>query len=152
MVATTQIEAKLAFEPNTASGDLSSGGAGGAARESNKPDFIRNSANDSGAAPASSGDEAVRVELSPEARQIATSENGDAARDRPVQSTTSTDPLQAKIDSDATTVLGGVVDPTSDVADVSNQVASTENEQAGNDTSNRTEAGRTLGQVIDTFA
>ena len=33
-----------------------------------------------------------------------------------------------------------------------NQVTSFESERTGNDTNDKTEAGRTLGQVIDTFA
>jgi hypothetical protein len=157
MVATTQIEAKLAFEPNSTPGDVTYGngtsGGNSVPRESNRPDFIGNSANDSGAAPASRGDEAFQIDLSEAAQQIGPTETGDAARDRPQLSTTNTQPLEATIESSGTAVIGGTADPTADIAaDASNQVASIGNEQAGNDTSNRTEAGRTLGQVIDTFA
>lgn len=150
MVATTQIEAKLAFEPPKTPEFGTSGGSGSVARESTKPDFIRGSENSAAPAPVSGGDEAFSVDLSEQAQQVAANDPGTAAQSSGPSSAPNASALDSTVETSATAGVGSSAGAES--GRNTNQVASIENEQSGNDTSNRTEAGRTLGQVIDTFA
>ena len=149
MVATTQIEAKLAFEPPKTPEFGSSGGSGSVARESTKPDFTRDSASNPAPAPVSGGNEAFSIDLSADAQQVAANDSGNSSAQQP---STGSSALQSTVESSATAEVGSNAGASAAPANDTNQVASFENERSGNDTSNQTEAGRTLGQVIDTFA
>lgn len=151
MVATTQIEAKLAFEAPKTPGDVSSGGGGSVARETNKPDLLSNASNTAPQSRASGADEAVSVEISEEAQQIAANDPGTATSNQSQQAG-APQGLDGTVETSATAQTGSPADSSFDGNDRTNQVTSFEGERTGNDTSNNTEAGRTLGQVIDTFA
>jgi len=151
MVATSQIESRLAFEPQTTPVDPSSRGGDSVARESNKPDLV------SGSAPrATTGgrEPADSVEISNEAQRIAANDPGTASRTRAPQDNrdTASQGLNSTVETSAIADTGSSVGETPDRAASTNQVTSFESERTGNDTRNETEAGRTLGQVIDTFA
>lgn len=150
MVATTQIEAKLAFEPPKTPEFGSSGGSGSVARESTKPDFTRDSASNPAPAPVSGGNEAFSIDLSASAQQVAANNSGSNSSAQ--QPSTGSSALQSTVEASATAEIGTNAGASASPANDTNQVASFENERSGNDTSNQTEAGRTLGQVIDTFA
>lgn len=151
MVATTQIEAKLAFEPPKTPGDVSSGGGGSVARDSNKPDLLSGASNTAPRRQASDADEAVSVEISEEAQRVAANDPGSATGNQ-TQQAGAPQGLEALVKTSATAQTGTPADSSFDGDDRTNQVASFEDERTGNDTRNDTEAGRTLGQVIDTFA
>jgi hypothetical protein len=141
MVEAAQIEQRLAFEPRTA--PVQPGGEGGSvARESNKPDLTSTQ----GAPESSSGSSnaAYSVEISNEAQQVAANDS-----DRGSQPTRQD--LNASVETSSTAPIGSNAGASNDASET-NQVTSFEGERTGNDTSNETEAGRTLGQVIDTFA
>lgn len=140
MVEAAQIEQRLAFEPRTAPVEPADRN-GGAARESNKPDFLgrRTAPQET----TEGRDTADSVEISDEARQIAANDPGNRTEE-PRQD------LNSTVETSATSSIGSNAGA-SDGAET-NQVTSFESERTGNDTRNETEAGRTLGQVIDTFA
>jgi len=150
MVATTQIEAKLAFEPPKTPGDVTSGSGGTVARESTKPDLLSSASSTAPQSQVSGGDEAVSVEISAEAQRVAANDPGNAASNETHRG--APQDLDATIETSATAQTGTPADASFDGNDRTNQVTSFENERTGNDTRNNTEAGRTLGQVIDTFA
>jgi len=152
MVATTQIEAKLAFEPPKTPEYGTSGDSGSVARESTKPDFIRGSENSAAPGPVSGGDEAFSIDLSAQAQQVAANDPGSAAQSGTQSSAPDASALSSTVETSATAEIGSNTGASSAPANDTNQIASIENERSGNDTSNTTEAGRTLGQVIDTFA
>jgi hypothetical protein len=153
MVEATQIEQRLAFEPRTAPVDPAGQDRNSVARESNKPDLSGGASvqrTNGGDGPAYS------VEISDEAQHVAANDSGNTSRtdttqDR-TQQTSAREDLNATVETSGTSGAGSTVGETRDDGSTTNQVTSFESERTGNDTQNRTEAGRTLGQVIDTFA
>jgi len=151
MVASPQIEQRLAFEPRSAAVEPTAqtdGNARGTNRTAsgNVPSTQRTN----GSNPAYS------VEISDEAQRIAANDPGNTPRPEapqagPPESGTRQD-LNATVETSATTSIDAAVGGTRDDGSTTNQVTSFESERTGNDTRNDTEAGRTLGQVIDTFA
>jgi len=153
MVEATQIEQRLAFEPRTAPVDPAGQDGSRVARESNKPDLGGGASVER----TNGGDEpAYSVEISSEAQHVAANDSGNTPRTDTTQAGTqpSSGPedLTASVETSATSDIGSTVGETRDDGSTTNQVTSFEGERTGNDTHNRTEAGRTLGQVIDTFA
>lgn len=151
MAASSQIEQRLAFEPRTPPVDPA--GQTGTAPHGKKPDH--------GGATSTSGisgggHAAYSVDISDEAQRIAANDTGNTTRpDTPkadTQQTNTRDDLNATIKTDATASIGSNVSETRSDGSTTNQVTSFESERTGNDTHDETEAGRTLGQVIDTFA
>ncbi len=153
MVASTQIEQRLAFEPRTAPVDPVGQDGNSVARESNKPDFSGGTS-----APRTNGGDgpAYSVEISDAAQHVAANDLGNASRTETTQEgaqqTSDRQDLNATVETSATSGVGSTVSETRDDGSTTNQVTSFEGERTGNDTQNETEAGRTLGQVIDTFA
>lgn len=138
MVEAAQIEQRLAFEPRTARVEPV-GRNESVARESNKPDFFGGPTARQGAT--DEREAAYSVEISSEAQQLAAS--GPGARTQPARQD-----LDATVETSATASIGSNAGDDTET----NQVTSFVGERTGNDTRNETEAGRTLGQVIDTFA
>jgi hypothetical protein len=149
MVATAQIETRLAYESQTPSFEPASGGTSGVARQSNKPDFLGGSSKTGQTESARGSDAAYSVEISDEAQRVAASEQANA----PKQTSAEPQGLDATVETSATADRGSVAGAApEDGGSETNQVTSFQSERTGNDTRNETEAGRTLGQVIDTFA
>ena len=147
MVEAAQLEQRLTFETRTppveqpGQQDVNS-----VARDSNRPDFIRggdDSASDT-------SNPADSVEISPEAQRIAANDSENTAQNtaqNDSQETQSRQDLASPVETSATAEIGST-----NAGGGTNQVTSFTDERTGNDTQNDTEAGRTLGQVIDTFA
>jgi hypothetical protein len=125
MADVSQVETSFSFEPRTAPVNPT-----GATRPQGP------GANDSSrspeGAPAGRSDDAVTVALSSEAQRV------------------SQEP--AAPDTSFETSAPDGIEGSDDAGGETNQVTSFESERTGNDTHSTTEAGRTLGQVIDTFA
>jgi len=144
MVASPQIEQRLAFETRTAPVDPAAQGGTDAARTGNQPDFGGGATSSQ---PANGNESAFSVDISAEAQRITA---GDTVRTDGPQ-TDAAEPGTGQ-DLDATVETSATAGEAPDDAGTTNQVTSFEGERTGNDTRNDTEAGRTLGQVIDTFA
>jgi len=153
MVEATQFEQRLAFEPRTAPVDPAGKDGNSVARESNKPDL---SGGSSAQRANGSDGPAYSVEISDEAQHVAANDSGNASRTEATQEgaqqTSARQDLNATAETSATSGIGSTVNEIRDDGSTTNQVTSFEGERTGNDTQNETEAGRTLGQVIDTFA
>jgi hypothetical protein len=153
MVASTQIEHRLTFEARTAPVDPAGQDGNSVALESNKPDL---GGGTSAQRTNGGGEPAYSVDISDEAQHVAANDSASASRTDTTQAgtqqTSAREDLNATVETSATLGVGSTVGETRDDGSTTNQVTSFEGERTGNDTQNRTEAGRTLGQVIDTFA
>lgn len=90
---------------------------------------------------------AVNVEISNEAQQLAT--NGDSAPEAPTPAENRT---PADSGNSLETAFRASTGDGGDGGSRTNQVTSFATERTGNGTRNASEANRTLGQVVDTFA
>jgi hypothetical protein len=137
MADVSQVETSFSFEPRTA--PVNPAGA-------NRPqDTGGNTPSPSTETAASGrGDEAVTVELSSEAQRVSST----AAPD---QATGETQQPAAPDTSFQTSAPSGI-EGSDDAGAQTNQVTSFESERSGNGPRNASEASRTLGQVVDTFA
>jgi hypothetical protein len=137
MADVSQVETSFSFEPRTAPVNPTG---------PNRPQGP--GANDSSrspeGAPAGRSDDAVSVALSNEAQRLPAAPAPDAAA-RGTQE-------PAAPDTTFETSAPDGIEGSDGTGGETNQVTSFESERTGNDTHSTTEAGRTLGQVIDTFA
>ncbi len=129
MTDLSQVDAKASFEPRTA--PVTSSGEGRPQRTEGETSSSRPAET----APAGRSDAAYSVDLSNAAQQVSSA----PAPQQPEPETSSALPAGGESD------LPDSGTPT-------NQVTSFQAERNGNDTRSTSEASRTLGQVIDTFA
>lgn len=147
MVATPHIETKSTFEPRNTAAEPAPGGTHDAKKIGLPGSKLAHTARTSTPSVNSQHDHAFTVRLSSDARKLsANNSNAPQAADSG---------LKQKIDTTAVKHDKAPVDHSIDSVESgkrTNQVTSFESERTGNDTNDKTEAGRTLGQVIDTFA
>lgn len=144
MVGTPHIETRVSFEPRSAGADTAPGGTHSAGKIGLPGSQL---ASKSTPSVDSQHDHAFTVRLSSDARKLsATGTNAPQAADSGLKQKTDTTAVKngrAPVDHSIRSEQSGAR---------TNQVTSYESERTGNDTNDKTEAGRTLGQVIDTFA
>ncbi len=147
MVGTPHIETRASFEPRSAGVDATPGGTHAAGKIGLAGSQLADTVSKSAPSVNSQHDHAFTIRLSSDARKLsATGTNAPQAADSG---------LKQKIDT--TVVKNGKAPVDHSIRSEqsgarTNQVTSFESERTGNDTNDKTEAGRTLGQVIDTFA
>jgi hypothetical protein len=153
MVSASQIETRSSFAPPSAPIEPVQGVKNDDARDSAKPENARNSSGVPSQSEAHSSESAYSVDISVEA-QRATANNPGAVRQAGEAPDQQPAPPQGlnKTSGPSATAESTAVGAASDSTAETNQVTSFVSERTGNDTNNQTEAGRTLGQVIDTFA
>lgn len=136
MADVSQVETSFSFEPRTAP-------VAPAEPERPQGGDANNSSRPSEPTVGGRSDAAFNVDLSNEARQLSSGDAAPAGSD--------TDETSLSDGSPGTAASGGVND-SSDAGSRTNQVTSFESERTGNGDPDASEAARTLGQVVDTFA
>ncbi len=150
MVGTPQIETRHTLEPRSVTAEPAPSGVHDASRlnKISLPGATLHNTVRASATPASGQSEhAFTIHLSSDARKLSANDSN------PPQAPQTG--LSKKIDTTAVKNDKAPVDHSirsEDAGSRTNQVTSFESERTGNDTNDKTEAGRTLGQVIDTFA
>jgi hypothetical protein len=153
MVEAAQVEQRLSIEPRAGQVEPPNQDGNGIARDGGRPAGVGGTDSQSSADATRPSDS---VEISPEAQRIAANDPGNAPRtETPQADTPPTETLQSRdssVDTAARPDFGPTVGGTTNDGAATNQFTNFQSERTGNDTQNETEAGRTLGQVIDTFA
>jgi hypothetical protein len=156
MVGTSQVETRSAFEPRSAPVEPTPGGisdAGRANRTGLQDIGGRDSSGPSEASSSGQSDHAFSIQLSAAAQKFSANDNtGQDTAPQAPDSDSSRKPDTTGNSPAADTSAADHSIRSDDAGSRTNQFTSFESERTGNDTHNTTEAGRTLGQVIDTFA
>lgn len=137
MADVSQVETSFSFEPRTAPVTPA---------EPKRPQGTdaNNSSRPSEPSEGGRSDAAFNVDLSNAARQLSSNDNA-----APADSDADEAPVP---DSSVRTPASGGTDNSDDAGSRTNQVTTFESERTGNGNPDASEASRTLGQVVDTFA